>query len=83
MSVILGLNFHHADSAACLLVDGRLVGAVAEERLGDRLKHSPAFPENARGRALVKRQFAWRAIAKDMRASYESIVEQSRVMGRV
>lgn len=47
MSVILGLNFHHADSAACLLVDGRLVGAVAEERLGDRLKHSPAFPENA------------------------------------
>ena len=47
MSVILGLNFHHADAAACLLVDGRLVGAVAEERLGDRLKHSPAFPENA------------------------------------
>ena len=37
MSVVLGLNFHHADAAACLLVDGRLVGAVAEERLGDRL----------------------------------------------
>lgn len=35
-----------------------------------------------RGRALVKRQFAWRAIAKNMRASYESIVEQSRVMGK-
>ena len=33
-------------------------------------------------RALVKRQFAWRAIAKNMRASYESIVEQSRVMGK-
>ena len=47
MSVILGLNLHHADAAACLLVDGRLVGAVAEERLSDRLKHSPAFPENA------------------------------------
>ena len=32
---------------ACLLVDGRLVGAVAKERLGDRLKHSPAsFNEN-------------------------------------
>ena len=30
-----------------MLVDGRLVGAVAEERLGHRLKHSPAFPENA------------------------------------
>ena len=36
----------------------------------------------ARGRALVKRQFAWRAIAKNMRAAYESIVEQSRVMGK-
>ena len=47
MSVILGLNFHHADAAACLIVDGRLVGAVAKERLGDRVKHSPAFPENA------------------------------------
>lgn len=35
-----------------------------------------------RGRALVKRQFAWPAIAKNMRASYESIVEQSRVMGK-
>ena len=47
VSVILGLNFHHAGAAACLLVDGRLVGAVAEERLGDHLKHNPAFPENA------------------------------------
>lgn len=47
MSAILGLNFHHADSAACLVIDGKLVGAVAEERLGERLKHSPKFPENA------------------------------------
>lgn len=47
MSVILGLNAFHADSAACLLIDGKLVGAVAEERLGQREKHSPAFPENA------------------------------------
>jgi carbamoyltransferase len=47
MSVILGLNAFHADSAACLLIDGQLVGAVAEERLGDRTKHSPAFPANA------------------------------------
>ncbi|HPU17002.1 MAG TPA: carbamoyltransferase N-terminal domain-containing protein, partial [Polymorphobacter sp.] len=47
MSVILGLNAFHADSAACLLIDGKLVGAVAEERLGERFKHSPEFPENA------------------------------------
>ncbi len=47
MSVILGLNAHHPDAAACLLLDGQLVGAVAEERLGARDKHSAAFPEGA------------------------------------
>ncbi len=47
MSVILGLNAFHPDSAACLVVDGKLVGAVAEERLGERFKHSPEFPEHA------------------------------------
>lgn len=47
MSVILGLNFGHADSSACLLVDGRLTMAVAEERLGRRIKHDPAFPSLA------------------------------------
>ncbi|KAA6183955.1 carbamoyltransferase [Thiohalocapsa marina] len=53
MTVILGFNAFHADSAACLLVDGQLVGAVAEERLGERRKHSPAFPENAIRRLLA------------------------------
>ncbi|MBK1620617.1 carbamoyltransferase [Lamprobacter modestohalophilus] len=52
MSAILGFNAFHADSAACLVVDGQLVGAVAEERLGDRQKHSPAFPANAIRRLL-------------------------------
>jgi carbamoyltransferase len=47
MSAILGLNAFHADSAACLVLDGKLVGAVAEERLGLREKHTPRFPENA------------------------------------
>lgn len=47
MSAILGLNYHHADSAACLLIDGKLVGAVAEERLGKREKHTSDFPANA------------------------------------
>ena len=42
MNAILGFNAFHADSAACLVVEGQLVGAVAEERLGDRQKHSPA-----------------------------------------
>ena len=30
---ILGLNFHHADSSACLVIDGNLIAAIAEERL--------------------------------------------------
>ncbi|MBL4627959.1 MAG: hypothetical protein JKY00_07965 [Roseicyclus sp.] len=47
MSVILGLNAFHPDAAACLVMDGKLVGAVAEERLGERNKHTMAFPENA------------------------------------
>ena len=47
MVAILGINAFHADSAACLVIDGKLVGAVAEERLGERAKHSPAFPHNA------------------------------------
>jgi carbamoyltransferase len=47
MTAILGLNAFHADSAACLLIDGKLVGAVAEERLGARQKHTSSFPANA------------------------------------
>lgn len=47
MTAILGLNAFHPDSSACLVIDGKLVGAVAEERLGTRKKHTMAFPENA------------------------------------
>lgn len=47
MTAILGLNAFHPDSSACLVIDGKLVGAVAEERLGARKKHTMAFPENA------------------------------------
>lgn len=52
MTVILGFNAFHADSAACLVVDGKLVGAVAEERLGSRRKHDSAFPTHAIRRLL-------------------------------
>src|ERR1043165_8878590 len=44
MSLIIGLNAFHPDSAACALVDGKLVAAVAEERLGPRHKHVAGFP---------------------------------------
>ncbi|MEW6671024.1 MAG: carbamoyltransferase C-terminal domain-containing protein [Thermodesulfobacteriota bacterium] len=52
MAVILGINAFHADSAACLVVDGVLQSAISEERLGERLKHSPRFPENAIRRVI-------------------------------
>lgn len=75
MTVILGINAFHADSAACLVVDGKLVGAVAEERLGERVKHSPAFPENAIRRLLADNGLRLRdvthvAMARDPKANY-------------
>lgn len=47
MSIIIGLNAYHPDSSACLMIDGKVVAAVAEERLGERPKHTDAFPINA------------------------------------
>src|SRR3954470_24627596 len=46
MTAILGLNAYHADSAACLVIDGEIVGAVEEERFL-RLKHWAGFPHEA------------------------------------
>jgi len=50
LSLILGINAFHPDAAACLLRDGNLVAAVAEERLGSRHKHVAGFP----GRAIAE-----------------------------
>ena len=47
MTAILGLNAFRPDSSACLVIDGKLVSAVAEERLGERSKHTKSFPVNA------------------------------------
>lgn len=44
---ILGLNVFHADASACLVRDGTVVSAVAEERLGLRRKHFAGFPAAA------------------------------------
>ncbi len=46
MSVILGLNAFHADSAACLIRDGRIIAAAEEERFR-RIKHWAGFPSEA------------------------------------
>lgn len=44
-TVMLGINTAH-DASACVLVDGRLVAAVSEERL-TRVKHHEGFPHRA------------------------------------
>jgi len=51
MAVILGLNCYKHDSSAALLVDGRLVAAVEEERLR-RIKHYADYPAKAIDYAL-------------------------------
>ncbi|HEY2090751.1 MAG TPA: carbamoyltransferase C-terminal domain-containing protein [Thermoanaerobaculia bacterium] len=41
--IILGINAHHADASAAIVVDGKLVAAVEEERFR-RIKHWAGFP---------------------------------------
>jgi carbamoyltransferase len=46
MTAILGLSAFYHDSAAALVVDGRIVAAAQEERF-TRIKHDSAFPTQA------------------------------------
>ncbi len=46
MAAILGISAFYHDSAAALVVDGRIVAAAQEERF-TRKKHDPAFPARA------------------------------------
>ena len=46
MAAILGISAFYHDSAAALVVDGRIVAAAQEERF-TRIKHDPAFPAQA------------------------------------
>ena len=43
MKIILGINAYHADSSACILVDGKLIAAIEEERI-NRIKHYSGYP---------------------------------------
>ncbi len=43
---VLGISAYYHDSAACVVVDGRIVAAAQEERF-TRRKHDPGFPEQA------------------------------------
>ncbi len=46
MNSILGISAFYHDSAACILVDGKIVAAAQEERF-TRKKHDPSYPYNA------------------------------------
>ena len=55
---ILGLNAYHADSAACLIVDGKIVAAAEEERFR-RIKHWAGLPANAIDYCLQEGRLRW------------------------
>ncbi len=44
--IILGINAYHANAAAAVVVDGRLIAAVEEERL-NRVKYAAGLPARA------------------------------------
>ena len=46
MTAILGISAYYHDSAAVLIVDGRIVAAAQEERFS-RIKHDHGFPSHA------------------------------------
>ena len=46
MNSILGISAFYHDSAACILIDGKIVAAAQEERF-TRKKHDPSYPHNA------------------------------------
>ncbi len=43
MKIVLGLNCNHADSSACIFIDGKLIFAIEEERI-NREKHWAGLP---------------------------------------
>lgn len=49
--IILGVNAYHADAAACIVRDGKLIAAAEEERFR-RIKHWAGFPSEAIGYCL-------------------------------
>ncbi len=81
MSLIVGLNAFHPDSSACALRDGKLVAAVAEERLGVRRKHVAGFPGRAVQSVLAMagaevRDVEYLAIGNDSNANLGAKVTQ-------
>ena len=43
LKIILGINTYHSDSSACIIINGKLVSAIEEERI-NRIKHYVGYP---------------------------------------
>jgi carbamoyltransferase len=89
MTAILGINLNHPDASAALVLDGKIVAAVAEERFGQRIKHDPSFPEHAIRSVLSiggisPRELDFVAVARDTsqnRAAKVSYVLRNPISG--
>ena len=46
MTSILGISAFYHDSAASLIIDGKIIAAAQEERF-TRIKHDKSFPKNS------------------------------------
>ena len=46
MTSILGISAFYHDSAATIVIDGKIIAAAQEERF-TRIKHDPSYPYNA------------------------------------
>ena len=79
MSVVLGLNLLHPGASAALVVDGKPVAAIAEERL-NRIKYYGGFPRLAVQRCLEMAGCAWEdidavAVGRDSSANLSKKLE--------
>ncbi len=50
--LILGIDAYHADAAACIVRDGKLVAAAEEEERFRRIIHWAGFPSQTIGYCL-------------------------------
>ena len=44
--IVLGINYNHANTSACILENGKIICAVEEERFS-RIKNDANFPINS------------------------------------
>ena len=77
--IIIGINAYHGDASAVILVDGKLLCAIEEERF-NRIKHSAGVPQAAAKAALEQAGLSqsdidFLTIAKDSKANLLSKIK--------